>query len=44
MSTCWHGKEGFCEICELICGDEHLKAVQNSYGIKEKEKKKAKDN
>jgi hypothetical protein len=29
LSTCWHGKEGFCEICNLICVDDtHLKAVK----------------
>lgn len=44
MSTCWHGEEGFCEICYSISGDIHLKALENSNGIKDKEKKKEKDN
>jgi len=30
MSTCWHGKEGVCEICYLIIGEGHLKAVERN--------------
>jgi len=30
MSTCWHGKEGFCEVCYLIIGEGHLKAVEKN--------------
>ena len=30
MSTCWHGKEGVCEVCLLIYGDGHLKAVEKN--------------
>jgi hypothetical protein len=30
MSTCWHGKEGVCEICYLIIGDGHLRAVERN--------------
>lgn len=43
MSTCWHGEEGFCEICYLINGETHLKAVENSNGKKKKETKEKKD-
>jgi hypothetical protein len=37
VSTCWHGKEGFCSICYSITGDMHLKAVERNG--KEKKKK-----
>ena len=37
MSTCWHGKGGFCSICYSITGDTHLKAVEKNG--KEKKKK-----
>jgi hypothetical protein len=43
MSTCWHGEEGFCEICYLINGETHLKAVEIrklENGKKEAEEKK----
>ena len=28
METCWHGRSDFCPICNLICGDSHIAAVQ----------------
>ena len=28
MSTCWHGNTGYCSICHLICGENHLGAVK----------------
>lgn len=43
MSTCWHGEEGFCEICYAIVGEDHLKAVEISNGENGK-KEKDKDN
>lgn len=39
MSTCWHGEEGFCEICYSIVGETHLKAVEKRNGEKEKKEK-----
>lgn len=39
MSTCWHGKEGFCSICYLITGEAHLEAVRkNGKGKKDESK------
>jgi len=43
MSTCWHGKEGVCEICLLITGEGHLVAVEKN-GKNGKNGKKEKDN
>jgi len=42
LSTCWHGKEGFCEVCYAIVGETHLKAVEKN-GEKDKDKKKDKE-
>jgi hypothetical protein len=44
MSTCWHGEEGFCEICYLINGETHLKAVENSNGKKKKNESESSGN
>ena len=44
MSTCCHGKEGVCEVCLLIYGDGHLKAVEKNGKGKKDESKSSRNN